>query len=198
MLKLLLATTNPGKLRELRALFALPGLVLTDPGQIALRLEVEETGSTYVENARLKALAHAGASGLWTVADDTGLEVDALGGAPGLLSARAGPDDQLRRQALLRALRSLPRPWRAQFRCGLVLAGPLGSVDEAEGSVAGEVVPEARGSDGFGYDPIFLVQGTGKTMAELDLRTKNQISHRARASQALRPRLLVRLGLEGR
>ncbi|MGH2605596.1 MAG: non-canonical purine NTP pyrophosphatase, partial [Anaerolineales bacterium] len=162
MPKLLLATTNPGKLRELRALFALPGLVLTDPDQIALRLDVEETGSTYLENARLKALAHAGACGLWTVADDTGLEVDALRGAPGLLSARAGPNDGLRRLALLRSLRTHPRPWQAQFRCGLVLAGPLGSVDEAEGTVAGEVVPEARGNNGFGYDPIFLVEGTGK------------------------------------
>lgn len=195
MPKLLLATTNPGKLRELRALFALPGLVLTDPDQIALRLDVEETGSTYLENARLKALAHAGASGLWTVADDTGLEVDVLRGAPGLLSARAGPNDGLRRLALLGSLGMHPRPWRARFRCGLVLAGPLGSVDEAEGTVAGEIVPEARGNDGFGYDPIFVVEGTGKTMAELDLRTKNQISHRARAAHVLRPSLIVRLGI---
>lgn len=194
--KLLLATTNPGKLRELRALFALPSLVLTDPDQVGLRLDVEENGSTYLENARLKALAHAGASGLWAVADDTGLEVDALHGAPGLLSARAGSTDPLRRQALLWSLRSHPRPWRAQFRCGLVLAGPMGSVDGAEGAVAGEVVPEARGGDGFGYDPIFVVEGTGKTMAELDLHTKNHISHRARAAQALMPRLMVRLGID--
>ncbi|MEX0788164.1 MAG: non-canonical purine NTP pyrophosphatase, partial [Anaerolineales bacterium] len=88
-----------------------------------------------------------------------------------------------------------PRPWRARFRCGLVLAGPEGSVDEAEGEVAGEVVPVERGQNGFGYDPIFLVDGTEKTMAELDEPEKNRISHRARAAQGLMPTLKLRLGL---
>lgn len=195
MRELLLATTNPGKLLELRALFALPGLRVLDPRQAGLTIAVAETGTTYLENARLKALAHAKASGLWSVADDTGLEVDALGGAPGLRSARAGRSDPGRRRALLRALRSHPRPWRARFRCALVLAGPTGTLDEAEGTVAGEVVPQARGAGGFGYDPIFLVEGTDQTMAELELHAKNRVSHRARAAQALKPKLMVRMGI---
>jgi len=192
---LLLGTTNPGKQRELRALFALPGIDFVVPDQLGLRLDVVETGASYLENASLKAMAYAQSGVVWALGDDTGLEVEALFGAPGLRSARVGVDDRHRRELLLSSLAPLPRPWRARFRCALVLAGPLDSVDEAEGEVTGEIVPVERGQNGFGYDPIFLVDGTGKTMAELDELEKNQTSHRARAAQRLLPTLKLRLGL---
>ncbi|MEX0787247.1 MAG: non-canonical purine NTP pyrophosphatase, partial [Anaerolineales bacterium] len=113
---MLLGTTNPGKLRELEALFALPGVELRVPSQLGLRLNVAETGASYLENARLKAVAHAQAGVVWALGDDTGLEVEALFGAPGLLSARVGVDDPHRRELLLRSLAAHPRPWRARFR----------------------------------------------------------------------------------
>jgi XTP/dITP diphosphohydrolase len=193
---LLLGTTNPGKLRELRALFALPGLDLVLPDQLGLLLEVAETGASYLENAHRKAVAYAQSGMVWALGDDTGLEVDALFGGPGLRSARVGENDPHRRELLLASLAPHPRPWRARFRCALVLAGPQGSVDAAEGEVTGEIVPAARGQNGFGYDPIFLVDGAGKTMAELDDLEKNHTSHRARAAQRLLPTLKARLGLE--
>ena len=196
MPSLLLATTNPGKLRELRALFPLPMLTFLDPGQAGLDLEVEETGDSYLENARLKSEAYFRASGLWTAADDTGLEVEVLDGAPGVRSARVARNDAERRALLLRNLAPHPRPWVARFRCALVLTGPGPSMDYAQGDVGGEIIPEERGETGFGYDSIFLVEETGKTMAELDLATKNRISHRARAAQRLLPILKKRLGLE--
>jgi XTP/dITP diphosphohydrolase len=196
--KLLIATTNPGKWTELRALLQVPGLVLLRPSEVGAEFEVDESGDTYEANACRKAEAFAQASGLWTVGDDTGLEVDVLGGAPGLHSARAaGPSagDAERRALLLQRLAAHPRPWRARFRCALALASPQGSVETAHGQISGEIVPEARGQHGFGYDPLFLVDGADLTMAELDLETKNRISHRAQAATALRPRLIARLGL---
>jgi XTP/dITP diphosphohydrolase len=200
MPRLLITTTNPGKLLELRDLFRLPGLELVDPVQVGLDLEVEETGADYAANARLKAAAFAGASGLWALGDDTGLEVEALGGEPGVRSARiVGPraSDAERQAALLRRLANLPRPWAARFRCCLALSSPQGAVETGQGEVRGEIVPEPRGEGGFGYDPLFLVEDTGQTMAELDLETKNRISHRARAAQDLRPRLVRLMGLKG-
>ncbi len=199
MATLLLATTNPGKLLELRALLSDLPLTLLDPLSLSLDIEVEETGDTYGENARLKARAFARASGHWSLADDTGLEVEALGGAPGLRSARlAGPaaTDADRRRHLLTALRPHPRPWRARFRSTLALGGPDGSLESAEGICQGEIIPQERGTGGFGYDPIFLIRGTERTMAELSLEEKNRLSHRARAAEALRPILKTRLGLE--
>jgi len=190
MTRLLLATNNRGKLQELLPLLGDLSLQLVTPDDLGLRLEVEETGTSYAENARLKAEAFAEASGLLTLADDSGLEVDALGGAPGVYSARyAGADatDADRRAALLRALRTVPRPRPARFRCVIAIASPGGATTYFEGVCEGEILLEERGTHGFGYDPLFFVPDCGCTMAELPPAVKNQRSHRARAAQAARP-----------
>ena len=199
MVRLLIATSNPGKLREIRALLDISGLVIVDPSMIDIRFQVEETGTQYADNAHLKASISARASGIWTLADDSGLEVDVLGGAPGLHSARlggSGSSDSLRRRLLLEKLHPHPLPWTARFRCVVALASPEGGVDLAEGTCLGEIIATERGSEGFGYDPIFLVQGTDYTMAELSLEEKNRLSHRAKAIKNLLPTLKKRLGLE--
>jgi XTP/dITP diphosphohydrolase len=196
MTTLLLASGNPGKQHELRALLRALPLELRTPQEIDLHIRVEEIGETYAENARLKAQRYAEHSGLWTLADDSGLEVDALGGAPGMRSARiAGParSDRDRRHLLLELLQPHPRPWTARFRCWVALVGPVGEVDSAEGICEGEIIPEERGTGGFGYDPIFLVQNSTLTMAELSMAQKNRISHRARAIHALMPTLKHKL-----
>lgn len=192
-MKLLLATTNPGKIIELRALLAgLPVDILT-PADINLHLDVVEDGLTYAENAAKKATAFARASGLTSLADDSGLEVDVLGGAPGLYSARYSPKpgatDKDRRTFLLQntSATNQPRPWRARFVATVAVSGADGSADWAEGECLGEIIPEERGTGGFGYDPIFLFPELGRTMAELSDEEKNQISHRARAVQAAKP-----------
>jgi len=195
MQRLLLATTNPGKLEELRALLARLPVQLTDPGAIGLDLEVEEDGADYAANATTKAAAFAQASGLWSLADDTGLEVDALGGAPGLHSRRVAGSDPERRQRLLTLLAPYPRPWTAVFRCAVALASPDGTVAVAHGECPGEILPAARGTGGFGYDPLFLVEGTSQTMAELSLEEKNRVSHRARAVRAIIPEIVARVQL---
>lgn len=198
MLKLLLGTDNLGKQDELRALLDSPDWELVVPQDLQLELDVEETGATYAENARLKAVAYATQSGLWSLSDDSGLEVEVLNGAPGLRSARlagVGRSDADRRRVLLGMLADYPRPWVARFRSTVVLANPSGEVDLAEGKCAGEIIPEERGTGGFGYDAIFLVRGTGKTMAELEMEEKNQLSHRARAVQAIRLALELHLGI---
>jgi len=191
MPKLLIATGNKGKLRELEALLKDLGLELVMPKDLGLALEVEETGSTYAENAALKARAFAQASGLVSLADDSGLEVEALGGAPGLYSARYSPlpgaSDSDRRAYLLQNLLGHPRPWTARFHAAIAIAAPDGRVRFAEGTCPGEIIPEARGAGGFGYDPIFMLAGLGKTMAELEMGEKNRLSHRARAVQAAVP-----------
>jgi len=135
---------------------------------------------------------------MWALADDTGLEVEALGGRPGLRSARiVGPagEDSDRRAALLQELAGHPRPWRAAFVCVVALADPDGELSLARGECRGEIVPGARGTGGFGYDPLFVVEDAGRTMAELTMAEKNVLSHRARAVTALRPILLERLAL---
>lgn len=195
-MKLLLSTNNKGKLRELQSILADLPLELVAPADLGLNLEVEEDGSTYAENAAKKALAFARASGLTCLADDSGLEVDALNGAPGLYSARysskPGATDKDRRQFLLQNLADKPRPWTARFRATVAVAGPEGGVEWAEGICEGQIIPEERGTGGFGYDPIFLLDGMNQTMAELSEETKNRLSHRARAVQAARP-ILMRL-----
>jgi len=194
---LVVATRNAGKLREMRALLAFPGVRLVSLDELGIADEIEE-GPHYAENAARKASAAAAAAGLWAVGDDSGLEVDALDGAPGPHSARlAGPrrTDADRRQTLLAMLAPYPRPWTARFRCTMALASPQGKVDLAVGVCPGQVIPEERGSGGFGYDPIFLVEGREETMAELSEGEKNRLSHRARAVQALLPILRRRLGL---
>jgi XTP/dITP diphosphohydrolase len=190
---LLIATTNFGKLGELKILLAGRGLELTDLRQVDLDLAVVEDGPDYDSIARRKATLYAAASGLWTIADDTGLEVDALGGAPGVRTARLSEDDASRRAKLLQLLAAHRRPWTARFRCSVALAGPRGEVAIGRGDCEGEILPEERGDHGFGYDPIFLVAGTHYTMAELPLIEKNRLSHRARAVRALLPELRARL-----
>jgi XTP/dITP diphosphohydrolase len=190
---LLIATTNLGKLGELKILLAGRGLELTDLRQVDLDLAVVEDGPDYDSIARRKATLYAAASGLWTIADDTGLEVDALGGAPGVRTARLSEDDASRRAKLLQLLAAHRRPWTARFLCSVALAGPRGEVAIGRGDCEGEILPEERGDHGFGYDPIFLVAGTHYTMAELPLIEKNRLSHRARAVRALLPELRARL-----
>jgi XTP/dITP diphosphohydrolase len=189
MLRLLLATNNPGKLHELVPLFSDVPLHIVTPHTLGLHLEVEESGTTYAENARLKAAAFAHASGLLTLADDSGLEVDALGGAPGVYSARyagEGASDADRRAKLIDVLRQVPTPRRARFRCVIAIAQPGGAIDYFEGVCEGEIVLVERGANGFGYDPVFYMPEHGCTMAELPSAVKNQMSHRARAAQAAR------------
>jgi XTP/dITP diphosphohydrolase len=199
MPKLLIASTNPGKLREIQAILAaLPGwqpayLNLIQPAQLGLHLEVQEDGQTYAENAALKARAYCLASQLVTLADDSGLETDALGGQPGLHSARYAPQpgatDADRRAFLLHNLQGHARPWTARFRCTVALATPAGELYYTEGICPGEVIDQERGHNGFGYDPIFLLTELGLTMAELSMPEKNRLSHRARAVQAAVPLL---------
>ena len=190
-MKLLLASNNPGKLAELSALLRSPRLDLVTPAEIGLALEVEEDGTTYAENAAKKARAFALASSFTAMADDTGLEVDALDGAPGLHSKRfAGRNygsDAERRAALLQVLTPSPRPWRARFHATLAVATPDAVIRFAEGYCEGEIIPQERGTGGFGYDSIFLVEGLERTMAELPMEEKNRVSHRARAALAAGP-----------
>jgi XTP/dITP diphosphohydrolase len=183
--KLLIATNNQGKTREIQAILQDRDLELVTPSDIGLELEVEEDGRTYAENATKKALAFSSASGLTALADDSGLEVDALDGAPGLHSARyaALPNatDADQRAILLLNLSRRPRPWKARFRATVAIASPGRGVQVVEGVCPGEIIPEERGQGGFGYDPIFRVEGLEKTMAELGMDEKNRLSHRGRA-----------------
>jgi XTP/dITP diphosphohydrolase len=188
---LLLATNNPGKLVEMRSLLAGLPLELVTPALIGLNFEVLEDGQTYAENAARKALAFNRASGLATLADDSGLEVDALGGQPGLQSHRFAPwpdaTDADRRAYLLQQLHGRPQPWKARFLCTIAIVTQDETVIYADGECPGEIIPDERGSNGFGYDPIFYIVERLATMAELEPEIKNQVSHRARAIQAALP-----------
>lgn len=220
MNKLLIATNNQGKIEELQQLLSDLNIELITPADINLDLDVIEDGHTYAENATKKAVAFAQASGLISLADDTGLEVDTLNGAPGLYSKRYGSTDNEaflsdaeRRLYLVSQLQAKPRPWTARFRAVIAIAlpenvtlsnseeslppparlfgrndrsltlsqGSFGRVTHTEGICEGQIIPEDRGTGGFGYDPIFLLLELGKTMAELSMEEKNLLSHRARA-----------------
>jgi XTP/dITP diphosphohydrolase len=187
MKQLLIATNNKGKIKELQDLLQDTGIAIITPAQINLDLDVVEDGQSYAENAAKKAVAFARISGLISLADDSGLEVDALDGAPGLYSARYGSSDggklsdAKRRAFLVGNLQDKPRPWTARFHATIAVAVPNGETHLAEGICEGEVIPEERGTAGFGYDPIFLLSELGKTMAELSMEEKNRLSHRARA-----------------
>ena len=193
-MRLLLATNNKGKLAEMLALLEDLNLDIVTPESSGVDLNVAEDGSTYEENASLKAAAFAQKSGLVTLADDSGLEVDALGGSPGIRSARFSPlpkaTDADRRAYLLGLLNSYPRPWTAHFHCTVAIAIPGGKIYYAQGDCPGEIIPIERGTNGFGYDPIFLLPEIGLTMAELRMEDKNHLSHRARAIKAAIPILL--------
>jgi XTP/dITP diphosphohydrolase len=195
MPKLLIASNNPDKIHEFRALLDGSGWDVVAPADLGIAIDVDETGATYSDNARLKAEAFARASGLPALADDSGLEVDVLHGEPGPLHHLLGWDggDQAERnQRLLDALRDVPPEQRTgRYVAVLVVHFPEGRVLEAEGIEEGVIAAApSDGSTGFGYDPIFYLPELGKTVAELTLAEKNRISHRALAMQKLLPRLL--------
>jgi XTP/dITP diphosphohydrolase len=198
LLKLLLATNNPGKVKEYHALLQQLPVELVTPQDINVTIEVAETGVTYAENARLKALALAKISHLVSLADDSGLEVDALNYEPGIRSSRyagVGATDEHRVKYLLRKLESVPLDKRtAHFICVIAIATPEGKVETCTGERAGLITFEPRGNRGFGYDPVFLLPEFGKTMAELPMSIKNVISHRYKAAQQV-PDILRKLGL---
>jgi XTP/dITP diphosphohydrolase len=191
--KLVVATRNAGKLRELGALLGPLGWEALGLDAAGVRGEVDEDQPTFAGNAEKKARAALIASGLCALADDSGLEVDALGGAPGVRSARFagdGHDDVANNARLLRELAAVPDAQRtARFRCALCWLEPSGRRILVEGRCEGRIARVARGDGGFGYDPLFLVEDGGldgtRTMAELSLELKNQLSHRARALTAL-------------
>lgn len=196
--RLLLATNNPGKVDELRRLLVDTGYEVLTPAELGITFEVEESGASYRENAAAKARAAALAGGCLALADDSGLEVDAIGGRPGPYSARYGGeglDDAGRVQTLLRELEGVPDGRRsARFRAVVVIAAPDGSILQSfEGIVEGSITREPRGTAGFGYDPVFLVRGLGKTMAELTADEKDAISHRGQAVRAAASWLRARL-----
>lgn len=189
--ELLAATSNPGKIEEIRAILSPFKVKIITPQELSLKLSVAETGATYLENARLKAQTYHQATGIPVLADDSGLEVDALDGAPGLHSARFSPkenaDDADRRDYLLEKLTGKARPWKAHFECTAVLFLPGFGFIEKVGQCHGIIIPEERGDTGFGYDPIFYIPEYHATMAELGPDIKNKISHRAKALSALMP-----------
>ena len=189
---LLLASNNGGKLREVRALLA--DLRVVSPADLGFELDVEETGQTFAANAEIKARAYAAASGYIALADDSGLEVDALGGTPGVRSARYGApdlDDEGRYLHLLSELQSYPEPSQriARFRCAISAISPDGRQCRAEGTCEGLIAQSPTGSNGFGYDPVFFVPNHNATMAQLDAATKNSLSHRGQALAAVIPLL---------
>ena len=190
MKQLLLATNNPGKILEICSILN-QVLVnsenqewqLVTPADLGINIDIHEDGTTYAENAAKKALSFCQYSHITSLADDTGLEVDALDGEPGLRSARyskkPGATDVDRRAFLLEKLAEFPRPWQAHFTCTVAIAALSGEVFLTEGICHGEIIPEEKGDHGFGYDPIFFIPNLNRTMAELTMEEKNRISHRA-------------------
>lgn len=196
MTRLLLATNNSGKIREFTNLLkGIPYEIVT-PAELGIITEVEETGETFEENARLKATTFTAESRLLSLADDSGLEVDALGGEPGPLSHRYAGEvasDADRIDFLLEKLKDVPEDKRtARFRCVIAIASPDGTLELCSGECPGVITTEPRGRNGFGYDPVFYVTELGKTMAELTPEEKNRISHRARAAEKARELLMKR------
>ena len=184
--KLLIATHNAGKLAELRDLLRGVPYILVSLTDVGIELDVDETGQTLEENAALKAITYAQLAGLLTLADDSGIEVDALDGAPGVHSARyAGPNatDADRIAKLLQNIAPHPQPWSARFRCVIAIATPNGEVKLHGGACQGVIISQPRGDNGFGYDPIFFMPEQNRTMAELSDTEKNTVSHRAIAAR---------------
>jgi XTP/dITP diphosphohydrolase len=195
MPKLLLATNNEGKVREYKSLLSGVPFELVTPAEVGIKAEVAETGKSFEENATLKATTLAAESQLLTLADDSGLEVDALGGEPGTLSARyAGENasDTDRVNYLLAKMQGIPEEKRqARFRCVIAIATPQGKVELCSGECEGVIALKPRGNRGFGYDPVFYLPELGKTMAELSPEAKNKISHRGRAAAKARALLMA-------
>ena len=188
--QVLLGTRNPGKLREIQKVLADLGLVFLSLADFPDVNDIEETGSTFAENARLKAVHYRAATGRASLADDSGLLVDALGGRPGVLSARFAPTDPERISKVLELVCAFPDPEQrtAHFVCALCLATAEGMI-EVEGRVSGFVAAKPSGSGGFGYDPIFYYPPAGKTFAEMTADEKNAVSHRAVALGLLHDKL---------
>lgn len=196
--RLLLATNNQGKVREYFLLLRDAPFTLTTLAQEGLKATVDEAGATMEENATLKAKGYAALSQLPTLADDSGLEVEALGGEPGVHSARYAGEkssDRERIEYLLAKLDGVPlEERRARFRCVIAIATPSSLVELCEGKCEGVIAREPKGELGFGYDPIFYLPNLGKTMAELPLELKNEISHRGKAARLALP-ILKRLAM---
>lgn len=195
MQQLLIATTNPGKIVEMRTLLSDLPVTCVALADVGLgNMDVEETGDTFIANALLKAHAYSKASGLPTLADDSGISVDALDGAPGVYSARYGPNAEARNAKLLKVLTDVPHQQRkALFVSVLAFVTRDGITVTTEGTVEGWVAAEPRGSNGFGYDPVFQLED-GRTMAELPTAEKNTISHRGRALAKIHPILRCLFG----
>jgi len=192
---LVVATSNPGKLREMQAYLADLGWELTLKPE---ELEVEETGDTFAANACLKASQVALATGNWAIADDSGLQIDALGGAPGVYSARYGKTDSERIARVLRELDNQTSR-QAQFVCAVAIARPDGAIAlQSEGVCRGEILESPRGNGGFGYDPIFYVPEKKLTFAEMTPDLKRSISHRGKAIEALVPQLAILQQISGK
>ncbi len=184
----MLATSNRGKVADLRICLAGVGVEIVTPTDLRLNLEVAETGSTYLENARLKARAYFEAAHLPTVGEDSGLEIDALGGQPGLYSARwlGLPDGPIKNSEVLRQLAPIPSSRRGgRYRCAIVLIEDSGAERVFEGRCAGKIAPGPAGDGGFGFDPIFLIPRLGRTLAELDDAERIRVNHRGRAARQL-------------
>lgn len=188
--RLLLATNNKAKVREYRVLLeGIPCEIIT-PAELGITLDIDESGETFEENASLKASAYSSMSNLTALADDSGLEVDALGGEPGVLSARyagEGVSDRERIEYLLTKLTDVPWEQRgARFRCVIAIASPDSEVTLCQGECPGIIAFEPKGTGGFGYDPVFYLPELNKTMAELSMEEKNQLSHRGKAAREAR------------
>ena len=188
----ILASRNRHKTVELRELLGIPPGNLISATDCPGSPDPEENGATFEENALIKARALRDFTGKWTVADDSGLTVEPLGGAPGILSARyAGThgDDAANNRLLIATLAPHPRPWRAAYVCVIAIAAPDGAEFTATGVCSGEIIPEGRGANGFGYDPFFIPDGFTQTFAELPPEIKQSFSHRSRAAAKIRPEI---------
>ena len=188
--RVLIATTNTHKIDEFRQILADLPCELVSPVDLGLSVALEETGATFEQNAILKAMAYADASGLLTLADDSGLEIDALNGEPGVYSARWAGENVTypqRFEILFERMRGVPSAERtARYRCAIAIASPapLGLYAVVDGSLEGQIANEPRGTAGFGYDPIFFVPEAGRTVAEMSAEEKHRISHRGKAGRA--------------
>jgi XTP/dITP diphosphohydrolase len=182
-MRLLIATTNPHKIGEIRAIFRIPSLQLVSPSELGVCAEVEEDGATFEANATKKAVALARLSGLWALADDSGLEVESLDNEPGVLSARYAGEPVNYEANNRKLLRAIPpgASRRARFRCAIALSSPDGEVRVVEGECRGAITDTPRGKSGFGYDPLFVPDGYSQTFGEMDPDLKNGLSHRGAA-----------------
>ncbi|MGE5620673.1 MAG: RdgB/HAM1 family non-canonical purine NTP pyrophosphatase [Sphingomonadaceae bacterium] len=189
MRRLLLSTNNPDKVREFAQILAGLPLEIVTPAQLGLKLEVTETGATFAENAALKARAFHEATGLLSLSDDSGLEVEALGGAPGVYSARYGglPNGEAKNRLLLRQMEGVSWERRdCRYVCEIAIVDEEGRLRRCRGILKGKVALEPRGEGGFGFDPIFFVPSMGRTVAEMTTEEKNRISHRGKAGRCAR------------